>query len=283
MKKTVLLSSLLLISACNFADYDGSWRDQLIGRDIYFCYDNEARKETITSVDWYVDLMYQIHTVDEYGTARFHDWVKKREAHRDMTNANYLAQFEKDFSKAPACSRQAYINKKQQLQQKFEQQQYQEQLQQQKEQQDNADCNQAKARAAQRLNSIKTSLEASGNGSNIVPELNGRVVDFASDGIMIINDCSAVWGAGMLFGQLGYMLARNNCKEERLFIYTNDTDYATGESFRDRGLIYQRVGNYRYTTITGSLYSVPAYRATPYRTEEIDYRTYLNNGELYCH
>jgi hypothetical protein len=89
-------------------------------------------------------------------------------------------------------------------------------------------------------------------------EIDGRVVDFANDGVFIENN------------------------KKRIFVYTTDKNYANDESFRDKGLLYKRDGNYKYSTITGATHSVPAYRATQYKNEDIFARTYLKDKSLKC-
>jgi hypothetical protein len=94
-----------------------------------------------------------------------------------------------------------------------------------------------------------------------------RVMDFASNGVMVSN-CGFVVGA--------------SCDNERVFVYTTDTNYANEDVFRGKGLLYKRDGNYRYTTVIGSQNSVPAYRATQYKASEIEYKTYLKDKTEEC-
>ena len=105
--------------------------------------------------------------------------------------------------------------------------------------------------------------------------LNGRVVDFADDGVMIMKDEGPDLGLLFTTGML-------SINEKRIFVYTSDTDYATDEKFKDGGYLYKRVGNYRYTTVSGGVNSVPAYEATKYKKNEIDPKTYLSDKSLKC-
>ena len=57
--------------------------------------------------------------------------------------------------------------------------------------------------------------------------------------------------------------------------YANDKDYATNETFRPGNYLYERVGNYKYTTILGDIRSVPAYRATNILYSSINPKFYL--------
>lgn len=120
------------------------------------------------------------------------------------------------------------------------------------------------------------------NEKNLRYNLIGKVVDFADNGIIISTDCSGIWANGWMFGTFGTLMAAN-CEEERTFVYTKNTDYATNEKFNNKGLLYKKVGNFRYTTVTGATMSIPAYRETPYKASEIDYKTYLKDKSIkYC-
>lgn len=132
---------------------------------------------------------------------------------------------------------------------------------------DIADCEQAVEKALEKRKQISTEHFCADTTIK-VPWVEGIVVthypcgvvkDFASDGIFV-----------------------DDKDGHRIFIYTNDTDYATNEKFNTNGLVYARVGNYKYTTITGATNSVPAYKATNYKASELDLRTYLNNKTLRC-
>lgn len=145
-----------------------------------------------------------------------------------------------------------------------------------------ADCKQAKEKAQKRLEQIKTALGMKSNEKNLRYSLIGKVVDFADNGIIISTDCSGIWANGWMFGTFGTLMAAN-CEEERTFVYTKNTDYATNEKFNNKGLLYKKVGNFRYTTVTGATMSIPAYRETPYKASEIDYKTYLKDKSIkYC-
>ena len=145
-----------------------------------------------------------------------------------------------------------------------------------------ADCKQAKEKAQKRLEQIKTALGMKSNEKNLRYNLIGKVVDFADNGIIISTDCSGIWANGWMFGTFGTLMAAN-CEEERTFVYTKNTDYATNEKFNNKGLLYKKVGNFRYTTVTGATMSIPAYRETPYKASEIDYKTYLKDKSIkYC-
>nr|MBQ0091361.1 toxin-antitoxin system YwqK family antitoxin [Candidatus Enterousia merdequi] len=73
-----------------------------------------------------------------------------------------------------------------------------------------------------------------------------------------------------------------NWGNKRIFVYTSDKDYATGDYFNPKNVIYKRDGNYKYSTLFGGIQSVPAYKPTNYKISSIDPRTYLNNKELSC-
>ena len=83
------------------------------------------------------------------------------------------------------------------------------------------------------------------------------VVDFANDGVFV--------GSGHDY-----------------FIYTKNQDYATRERFKENDVIYERVGVYKYTTVTGGVNSVPALRATKHKVDEINPKYYLKNKNLDC-
>lgn len=130
---------------------------------------------------------------------------------------------------------------------------------------DISDCEQAVAKAIEKRKSISANDIKVFDSNFLIPGKDGllyfpigdvNVVDFASNGVFVSG--------------------------HRYFIYTKDTDYATNEEFRGEGLIYEKVGNYKYTTITGATRSVPAYKATSHKISEINPKTYLKNKNLSC-
>lgn len=130
---------------------------------------------------------------------------------------------------------------------------------------DIADCEQAVAKAIERRNAtFNKEIDVFDSGF-LVPDKDGllyrptgnvKVVDFTSKGVFLSN--------------------------HDFFVYTKDTDYATGEKFRGNSLIYEKVGNYKYETITGAIRSIPAYKATSHKVSEINPKTYLKNKDLSC-
>jgi hypothetical protein len=119
------------------------------------------------------------------------------------------------------------------------------------------------------------------NKSNGISLSGEKVVDFANNGIVIANDCSSVRAAGMMFGTLG-TLAAMNCEEQWKFIHTTETNYTKGAKFKDKGLLYKRDGNYKYTTVMGAVNSIPAYRATQHKRLDTMHKTYLKDKSLQC-
>jgi hypothetical protein len=144
-----------------------------------------------------------------------------------------------------------------------------------------ADCKQAKDKRDARVKEIKIALGLDTNEKNLFMNIEGKVVDFAKDGIFISNTCADPYTAGLMFGQFGAVVAMN-CTEERRFIYTSNTDYANNAKFDNKGLVYHKAGNYKYTTITGATNSVPAYKETKYKASEIDIKTYLKDKTFEC-
>ena len=67
------------------------------------------------------------------------------------------------------------------------------------------------------------------------------------------------------------------------FIYTDDTDYYTGETFRNSECVfYTRAGNYRYTTVSGTQRAVPAYKASHYKMEKAFYKNLQKDKTYVC-
>lgn len=135
-------------------------------------------------------------------------------------------------------------------------------------QRDIADCEQAYNQAAQKARSFSDSdlfmkdsvgcelvVNNKGECGGICTRGAPRVTDFAKKGVFI---------------------------DDWAFVYTSDTDYATGERIRHDNLIYKKVGNYKYKTVTGATQSVPAYEATTTKNYEIMLSFYLNNKKLSC-
>ena len=74
-----------------------------------------------------------------------------------------------------------------------------------------------------------------------------------------------------------------NCKQsERVFLYTSDTEYLNDEYFKDENYLYYRDGVLKYKTIIGSTNSVPAFKRSNYRIDELYYKKYLNNRKINC-
>ena len=66
-----------------------------------------------------------------------------------------------------------------------------------------------------------------------------------------------------------------------IFVYTNDTDYTTGEKFISE-YVWKRAGNYKYISTDGEKISVPAYKITEYKIEDINpvkYMKYQDRSE----
>ena len=121
------------------------------------------------------------------------------------------------------------------------------------------DCKQAYMKAQQKAEQDRKEKKY----KNLERFTQAKVVDFANDGVMI----------------------EDRYKNGRIFIYTNDQEYATGEDFRG-DFLYQKVGYYKYRTVMGNTNSIPAYKATEYRVAEIDKErsmdTYLKDKSLPC-
>ena len=62
-----------------------------------------------------------------------------------------------------------------------------------------------------------------------------------------------------------------------MFIYTDETDYATNEDFHGNDVIYERQGTYKYQNIL-----IKAYRQTENKISDIEYKTYLQDKNLRC-
>lgn len=135
------------------------------------------------------------------------------------------------------------------------------------------DCKQAKEQAQKRVEQIKTTL-----GANSIYNMNCLVVDFANNGVIV--SCNSLLAT--MLNEYGPSKA-STCRDNRAFIYTKNTDYATNEPFNNKGLLYKRSGNFKYITVTGATMSIPAYRETSYKESEVDYRTYLKDKSIqYC-
>ena len=131
-----------------------------------------------------------------------------------------------------------------------------------------ADCEQAVEKAVRARTSISS--------KPLLITLNGRkrVTAISQDGLFyhLYNESYV-----SDFANDGVFISRND-----RFIYTSDTDYATGDKFRSNDFIYEKVGNYKYRTIAGNINSVPAYRATKHKISEILPLTYLKNKKALC-
>lgn len=134
-------------------------------------------------------------------------------------------------------------------------------------QQSVADCTQAILKAAQKMKTLpktddvavlEQKVVALATSDGLLIELGGgsKVTDFASEGVFLGN--------------------------HKMFVYTSDTDYATGELFRETGYLYERAGNYKYETTSGGIHSVPAYKKSAVKISDVDPKTYLKNKSLIC-
>jgi len=135
-----------------------------------------------------------------------------------------------------------------------------------------ADCEQAVAKAAEKRKSISEEDDLLYFGTitvdkdGLLEDRSGyQVVDFASNGVFIQQ-------SGLL----------SLISSKRYFVYTQDKDYATNESFRTHNKIYKRAGNYKYSTLLGGTNSIPAFKATTYKVSDIAPKTYLKNKNLSC-
>lgn len=107
------------------------------------------------------------------------------------------------------------------------------------------------------------------------------VTDFANNGLIISTKCPDAAASMALFGGLG-ALAASACKEESKFIYTKNTDYATDEVYGKHHLLHVKAGYYKYTTLLGKTYSIPAEKELDISISEVEYKTYLRNKDLRC-
>lgn len=143
-----------------------------------------------------------------------------------------------------------------------------------------ADCKVAKEKAENRKKEIKKALGL--NPDEMLYYFTGvhKVVDFSTNGVFIENDCYRDHLRNMYLAVQYGADTRNLCETERKFIYTTDS-YAQNDFFDNTGLFVQ-TENYRYTTVTGGINVVHAYKQTPYKKEEVEYKTYLKNKNNEC-
>ena len=107
------------------------------------------------------------------------------------------------------------------------------------------------------------------------------VTDFTDNGLIISTKCPDASSAVALFGGWG-ALAVASCKEQRMFIYTKNTDYATDEIYGKHHLLHKKAGYYKYITILGKTHSIPAAQELNVSISEVEYKTYLKNKQLKC-
>ena len=67
----------------------------------------------------------------------------------------------------------------------------------------------------------------------------------------------------------------------KMFIYTDNTDYATGDVYNPDNIL-KYVGNYKYETVMGETRSIPAYEETKYKQEDINPTMYKQDKSLRC-
>ena len=134
------------------------------------------------------------------------------------------------------------------------------------------DCKQAKEQVLKKFYEIK--------GENLTIFHKTKVIDFASDGVMLEQNCYAL-NTKWIFPELRNLL--KNCNHgDRVFVYTDDTEYVKNEAFRDGNYLYYRDGIFKYTTVIGATNSVPAFRKSGHKINELNYKNYLHNRNLNC-
>ena len=116
----------------------------------------------------------------------------------------------------------------------------------------------------------------------VLQGVNYKVTDFFDDGIIITRDCEAERNAGIFIGGGFGALVAGSCVETKHFIYTKNTDYATGERFGRKNLFYKEAGVRKFKNIFGKVVSIEAFEEIDRNRAEIDYKTYLRNKNLKC-
>lgn len=134
-----------------------------------------------------------------------------------------------------------------------------------------SDCEQAYKKALQKTKNLPDGFyimtDSNSDYGRLKVNKNGLCSQFMDSGTPTVSD----------FASKGVFVSRNT-----LFMYTNDTDYATGEAFRHNNFVYKKTGNYRYKTVTGATRSVPAYERTTIKNYELSPLYYLKNKNLVC-
>ena len=275
MNKYFLLS-LLILSACTSAEE--ILNKEYVGKEVYVCNQNYSLslgKKTIQKV-----TVHSSHNIDDeseqygYYTINFVD----SNGYYEAMSFNNIKQ---ELMEKPFCSASGYKKleaEKQKAQAEVTEKQN--------------DCEQAVENAYNARKKLPQDIKMFNGSDTInlkkeVVEHNTvyQVIDTASTGIIVSNNCELIqnagdalthsWAMDGILSAAGHFV-KTLCQEETIFIYTSQTDYATNERFRGNDLIYVRDGTYGYK---GKI--IKAYRAgSP--ASQIEYKTYLKNKQLKC-
>ena len=256
MKKTILICLPLFLMGCMTVEQ--KLNKELVGQTCYICDESSyvvKGKKTIEKIDYFKDSYRGgcLEVAFNTGEAETQCWALDEMPESYDKASKFVLDTETILTTSPFCLEEQY----------------------KKELERNAlyvaDYQQAITKVEKRLDEIKNALGLKKDDDLYI--IKGYVVDFSDNGIMLKTNCALVGSLDTL-EEMKIPLQRIRCNQ-RVFLYTKNTDYATGDVFNGRGLIYKKVGNYKYTTITGAINSVPAFKATKYKIDELNYTKFL--------
>ena len=255
-------------------------------KEVYVCHDDlslSTGKKTIKNITPFKDNGYfNISLINGRGE------IETTNIYSD--DSNHIAGIWKKLQEEPFCSQSEYLENKKnkELEKKRkEQEELQKEL-------DKKDCETSINRAYQARKKLDDDIfifndnEVVNLDRQIVKNNseNFMVVETRANGVIVYTNCGLLHDVGdalkvsagrnSLIRATGHLI-NALCKEEYIFVYTFDNDYATNEKFKSQNKIYKRMGTYEYNDKL-----IKAYIQTPNDVSLIEYKTYLNNKKLKC-
>ena len=283
MKKYFLLLFCML-NACT--PTEEILNKEYVGKEVYVChksYDLSPGKKIIQKVTVHNSNNNNDDERNEYGYYTI-NFVDNDGYYESMSFHNIKQQ----LMSQPFCTAQGYAN----YQRKAQDLKEKEQKVKVAIAEQNNDCVQAieqayKARQklAKDIKVFNFSETVNLNKHIVVNDIEYQVIDTVTNGVIVSNNCEMIQNAGdaltNTWAMEGMLSAAGHfvktlCQEDKIFIYTPQTNYATKERFTGNNLIYIRNGTYYYNG-----QSIKAYRVGSSVTP-IEYKTYLKNKQLKC-
>jgi hypothetical protein len=282
MKKGLYTVCCVILASC--AVMEDIMTEKLAGQEVYVCHNEQnltiGKKivQNITDSNGYgQNNVFKITMLDKKsGYQEIALWTN--------TSPDYMSEIQQTLVKRPFCSKAQYeeyleYQRKEKLERE-EKERIRKEQEAAKRAEEIADCKQAKEKALQRNNEIKSiagnvmildETIASGNQNRIGNwSYCLKVIGYDKEGIVVESRCTFSPVANL------FLASFVGCEEKNYFIYTQN-DYADGECYKDWSYLHKDAGVH---TWKGK--RLRSYKKTNFKISEIEYKTYLKDKTHQC-